>query len=694
MKLFSTHKVLVLAVLLLIIPFYSCKKVLDENSYSSVLGKDFFSNMDEANAATLGVYEIMATTNMYGANTFYFDDASDIEQIVTSGPEYSLMGRYLHTSSTGLIATVWDQYYRGIERANIVIDRIPKMVLFTSGTPQQISDLKKFIAEAKFLRGFYYAELVKYWGDIPMRLTPARNDEDLNLVRTDRYEVYQQVFKDMQEAAADLPATLPNNERVNKWAVKSVMAKVALQAGGYSLRDAGGRTGIMKRPDNYREFYTLAKQQIDEVIAWGGYRLNPDYTQVFKNQCQHIYEFTENIFEVAFYNSSAGGSNIGFFDAPATVEGVYYRTNPLFNTTPLFRNSFADGDLRKDFNVANYSIDATGQRIPILPASDNTFTIGKWSREYQKKDPIERNSTNINNVILRYSDLLLMRAEVENELNGGPNQLAYDAINEVRRRAFGLNSSGLGNGIAQIQLTKAGAGYPSTVANAASVKIDISGGGGNGATAKVTAITVVSNVPTITGITITNPGSGYTSVPTVTISTPWADTDRDWQADTQYAAGTRVFYNNNFYNVATAGKSTATPPTHTSGNSTAASTGAVFTYLTNRTSPNAIATATAIVMPKPANVNLSGLNQSDFFEAIKKERAWELCFEGGRKADLIRWNILGPSLVKTQADLTAYRSTYTQFTAGTNFRPNVNELYPIPLKELDVNKKITQNPGY
>jgi hypothetical protein len=90
-----------------------------------------------------------------------------------------------------------------------------------------------------------------------------------------------------------------------------------------------------------------------------------------------------------------------------------------------------------------------------------------------------------------------------------------------------------------------------------------------------------------------------------------------------------------------------------------------------------------------------GLSKSAFLDRIKQERAWELCFEGMRKADLIRWNILGTSLRAAQAALKAYRSNYA-YIAGTNFIDGKHELYPIPAAEFDVdhNPAFIQNPNY
>ena len=76
-------------------------------------------------------------------------------------------------------------------------------------------------------------------------------------------------------------------------------------------------------------------------------------------------------------------------------------------------------DLRKDFSIATYTINNLGVRVPLAvnTRSDERWTAAKWSREYQTNDILERSATHINYVVMRYSDLLLMRAEIENELN-------------------------------------------------------------------------------------------------------------------------------------------------------------------------------------------------------------------------------------------------------------------------------------
>ena len=524
-------------------PLVSCKKSLQPKPYSLFTTSNYFADESEAYAATLGVYAAMSSQNAYGAYlSFITDNDTDISQ--TSGidlvTDYRVICHYQGTAQTPGFYTMWSALYAGIDRANLVIQQIPEMTLYKSGTAAQQTDLNRMLGEAKFLRGFYYSELVRLWGDVPFKLTPSQTGDDFKLPRTNRYTIYTQIIKDMQYAAAVLPTALPTDERICKWGAEAILARVALNAGGYSE----SQTGQMTRPANYLDYYKLAQTEINDIMAQNLYKLNPSYAQVFKNQCQGVLEPTESMFEVAFFNaagSASGGNWLGvIYGSPLTAAGIYAVTNGRELALRPFWQTFATGDLRRDFSIATYTVSATGAQVPLVinTRSDETWTSAKWARQYQVNDILERASTNINTVIMRYSDLLLLRAEVENELNGGPDQLAYDAINMVRRRAYG---------------------QPVTTADPA--------------------------------------------------------------------------------------------------------------------------------------VDLAGLNYASFFTAVQNERAWELCFEGERRSDLIRWNILGPTLLATKQATLAIRSNFN-YTASTNYVEGKSELYPIPVNERDINPNIGQNNGY
>ncbi|ACU05042.1 RagB/SusD family nutrient uptake outer membrane protein [Pedobacter heparinus] len=599
----------------------SCKKFVETEPYSYFTSANFFSNEDEAYLATLGIYEVMSRPQTYGQSIpMLYDNDTDISQMdaAITADAFRAIPHYYGTAETDNFYQTWSSLYTGIDRANVVIEKIPEMPTYSSGTQAQKDNLNRMLGEAKFLRGFYFSELVRFWGDVPFKLTSSKAGENFKVERTDRYVIYEQIFKDMREAAALLPDKLPTDERINKWAAKAMLARVALMAGGYSLR----QTALMERPANYIDYYKIAQQEINDVINSKLYKLNDDFTKLFKNQCQFILEPTENMFEVAFFSNlgnSSENSLGGNFLSVTTAQGVYNASLGRGRALRLFYNSFNPKDIRRDFSIATFRIDATGQKVQLFTARlDEQWTSAKWSREYQTDAVTERNTTSINTVILRYADVLLMRAEVENEINNGPNSLAYEAINEVRRRGFGLNASG---SQVSITLNNAGTGYTSMPV------VTVTGGGGSGAAAGVT--TLASG--RITGFVTLSAGWNYTSAPTVTI---------------------------------------------TGGGGTGA-------------------TATAALVPKATadQVNLAGLTKDQFFDAVQKERAFELNFEGTRRTDLIRWNILAARIKKTADDLRAYRANYA-YPAGTFFRTGQHELYPIPLNETDVNKIVGQNPNY
>lgn len=619
-----THRVLIfLSVISLSI--CSCKKALETTPYSFFGSENFYSSTAEAEMAALGVYSSASTWAAYG---WYIpqvlDNDSDISQISgNSADSWRVIPHYTGIPETDIYSSTWNVLYQGIDRANVVIERIPKMPIYTSGSDQEKAKLNQYLGEAKFLRGFYYSELVRMWGDVPFKTKSSAVGDDIKNPLVDRYKIYEQITKDMLEAAETLPLTSTTPERATKWAAKALLARISLFAGGYSLR----ADGQMKRPDNYKDYYTVARQQINDIMATNPYKLNASYPQVFINQCKHLFEPTESIFEIAFFSLTGGGgetpnsSRIGFWNTPTTAAGVYASTNLRQATIRPFYELFQDGDFRKDFAVARYSINATGVRQYLTTGTgDQNWAPGKWSREYQTNSPTENVNTNINYVVMRYADLLLMRAEVENELNEGPNSVALDAVNQVRRRAYGLNMTG--NSIA-LTVTNGGAGYT------ANPTLEITGGGGNYASAVVATRT--SN--RIATLTLNNGGYGYTSAPTVTI---------------------------------------------TGGNGS-----------------GAIITASLVAKPSTSTVDIAtGLNKQQFFDILVDERAKELCFEGMRRADLIRWNLLGTKIAETLVKVRATRATYP-YLAGTNFVVGKHELFPFPQNEIDVNTAIKrQNPGW
>jgi len=652
-------------ILILNIGVCSCKDFLNTVPTDSLTEGFYYNTESNLNSALAGVYQPLLSAALYGRAMWLEFGITDECYYARSSSTTGVLVYNFNYGET-YVNDFWSQLYQGIERANLLIKNI---------NLAQMDSVKReaILGEALFLRGYYYYLLANNFGDVPLKTEPTGSVTDVNIAFTPVKEVYNQILKDMQAAEnkVNTATTLGYGGRVSKTTVEGILARVCLTMAGYPLYDESK--------------YADALAWCKKVVTSGEHQLNPSYRQLFINMIQDKYDVKESMWEKEAKGPGTegfGGSNwTGAADGialSANYDAIGYSYGFICCTAKLF-NSYAPGDLRRDWAIAQYSYNSA-----TTPVSRNYFTPtqiynrfdGKFRREYELTPVKGKNTTPINSPILRYADVLLMLAEAENHVNG-PTPLAYDALNQVRRRGFGLDPNTPATSVSVVKgvaLSSAGnTGYLKTVPV---IPVTITGGNGTGATGEATVSTSTGKV---TAIAILNPGSGYTTAPTITIGTAWAP-------NTSYSTGTQVFNGNNLYTVTTSGTSTATPPTQSSGASSAAITGAVFTYAGLK------ATATASV--ETSVVDLSGLSQSAFLQTIQDERSRELCFESVRRNDLIRWGIFVPTMneladnIKATAGSLAYAAL-----AGSNVTSR-NLLFPIPASEMTVNKAAKQNPGW
>ena len=229
-----------------------------------------------------------------------------------------------------------------------------------------------------------------------------------------------------------------------------MIARLALSAGGYSLRpdksDANSH-GTMQRPENYKEFYTIARNYADSVIKSNTHHLTKSYRNVFIDECNFVVDNSDDpIFEIPFAKNSTG--DIGYIHGPAAslssgesiAPNVWGETKGSAQISAFYGYSFDDKDLRRDYVVGMWSYSNQGDTL-CVPAirADYTLYNNKWSKLWSNSGNFANNSTGntgINYPYLRYTDVLLMFAEAENELHDGPTAEAQEALKTVRRRAF------------------------------------------------------------------------------------------------------------------------------------------------------------------------------------------------------------------------------------------------------------------
>ena len=652
-------RILYIALILPCLFLVACKKFLSTEPTDSLVESDYYTKQKLINALA-GVYQPLGSPGLYGDNLFDQLAASDENFYARSAQTTGIMV-YNFDFGNAELNNFWVQLYTGIERANILIKNIGEAG-FTDAESQAI------LGEALFLRGYYHFMLVSNFGDVPVKTEPTPSVTEVNIPRTPSKQVYEQIISDMKaaEPLVKTATALGFGGRVSKTTVQGIMARVYLTMAGYPLRDEA----------KYKDALLYAEKVKDSQE----HSLDPSYRQLFINLHQDKYNIRESMWEVE--QKGTGADGFGNINRLGNTNGIALSANydkigfsyGFINATAKLFNLYTPGDIRRDWAIAPFTYNASTTPVSYSyfnPTQVYNRNAGKFRREYELSPVKSKNFTPINFPILRYADVLLMIAEAECQINNDPTAKAYDAINQVRRRGFGFDPNtpvSSTSVVSKLTLVSGGnSGYLSTQPN---IPVTIVGGGGTGATG-IATINLTSK--RVSSVAILNPGRGYTSVPQVIIGNVWAP-------DTEYAAGTQVSSGNNLYTVTSAGTSTSQAPTHTSGASAPAVTGAVFTYAGQR------ATATAEIAT--SIVDLSGLTKQSFLKELQDERSRELCFEALRRHDLIRWGIWVTTMNNLAAEMKANAGSFAYGAlAGSNITDR-NVVFPIPSSEILVNKAI------
>jgi hypothetical protein len=423
----------------------SCKKYLNVEPVSSFGPEYIFSNVANATNAVLGAYACLGGDQGYGIrlSMYYpYDNDEMMGQGGASGDnERRDIARFAVTPSNTQLPGPFNQLYRGIERANICIYEIPRMNAYNNGSEAEKAELRRLHGEALTLRAQFYFELIRNWGDVPAQFNPSSLETDLFKPKTDRDSIYNVLLDDLATAATLLPwRTQQNttNERITQGAARALRARIALFRGGYSLR----KNKQMERRPDYKDFYQIARDECWTIMNQNGeHKLNPSFEAVFKDALgAHKEEPNgEIIWEVGMAGGSTqfGDSKLGYYNGPR-----YNNTgNSALTVLPTTFYAFDSMDTRRDVTCVTYNINAD---FTLVARNLQTMVDGKFRRDWNPVTASQAQYFGTNWPIIRYSDVLLMFAEAENELNNGPTAAAKAAFEQVRLRAFGGNASLIG----------------------------------------------------------------------------------------------------------------------------------------------------------------------------------------------------------------------------------------------------------
>lgn len=380
-------------------------------AYNTLISGDAFGSGDTHGIAFISTTNIMS------------DDA---DKGSTPNDQIGIIGEldnFLHGPTNIFVGSLWSGHYNAIAKCNQAIKALETATV-------DESTKNRWLGEVRFLRAYYYFNLVRYYGGVPAVLRVPESAADANSdpvfqTRATVDDIYKIIIDDLEFASANtLLRSQTQVGRINKGTAQSMLAKVYL----------------------YRKNWQKVLDLTTEVINSGQYALLEDYAKIWRFVGNNS---SESIFEVqtgTFNNTDYGVRGYCVWQGPR-VGGKGGWTDLGFGfCTPSrqFVDSYSPGDVRKDATVIIIDDSGThkgtilydGYRIPSKDSIENYFYNYKaYHSELKKDEPFlgNRDNKQKNIHILRFADVILMQAEAANEL--GNTSLAINNLNQIRKRA-------------------------------------------------------------------------------------------------------------------------------------------------------------------------------------------------------------------------------------------------------------------
>lgn len=378
----------------------SCRKFLEEDPKSIVSPEIILNSVDGFDLTLVGTYSnIIGWGKVYSWNQYFLNESFVDFQYAAYGASFSA-GYIL--SSGYEVNNGWTNLYKIVNAANQVLAKIE--IIKDDPNKDRIE------GEAKFLRGWAYFNLVQFFGDVPLVMEAVTDPSYFQPSRTDQVIVYDQIVKDMRDAANMMKDDAPNPSRANKWVAKAFLAKIYLTMAGnpnYITTYDGENTNQM------------ALNEAKDVIGSNRYSINIPYRDVFTTNFD-----IETIWEL----ENPLMSNVNAFS---------FLTQGVFTPTEEFINSFEANDIRGPRWGIRTSYEFNGSTVTFpLPTYIKLVDTVRFAAGQSMESDLGISA-------LRFADVLLMAAEADNEVNHGPSSDAYNWINSVRNRAEIGNLSGL-----------------------------------------------------------------------------------------------------------------------------------------------------------------------------------------------------------------------------------------------------------
>ena len=422
----------------------------DVKAPSAADESNVYSNYTLAEYAIFSISETFGHTNNYrGRFLPWYGFNTDVEWYNGSNTTGKQLAQYNPTTNNtqmNLDNGPYNEMFVGVERANLAIEG-----LRAYGDVENQPDMAYLLGEALTLRAMIYYDLIKAWGDVPARFEPI-NSDNIFMAKSSRDTIFVQILKDLEEAIPYLywpgqSTQTATTDRINKAFACGLYARIALAASGYALRPDDGMVGTgdqgsVRKTDEPQlqadVLYPKALKYLQDVINSGTARLESSYEQLWRNF--NNYDLTaggEFLYNIPFsdgrgrWNYHFAGSHEG-----TAYIGTAANRGGDVGPVPTLYFKYEAQDTRRDVSCVNFDWVEDSQE----PAGIDMWYFGKYRFEWMTVQPYGGgNDDGLKPVVMRYSDILLMAAEITNEL-GNLNE-AKDFLSQVRKRAYAGNES-------------------------------------------------------------------------------------------------------------------------------------------------------------------------------------------------------------------------------------------------------------
>lgn len=355
---------------------------------NDIATENFFVTEDDANAAVIGTYDALQPDSYYGFDYYVFGDVrSDNSFAGGDNPNNFAIDNYTLRPTNEVTTRFFRQVYRAIGRANAAIDGIANMdeSVFQEGRQNEL------LGEALFLRALNYFNLVQFYGGVPIvtQATTSLEADQIFIPRNTEAEVYEQIINDLRQSIEFLDSQNPEQGRANVGAAETLLAKVQLTLG------------------NFTEVINLTNNTMSR-----GFSLVSNFDSLFDQQNN---DNSEILFAIQYAGAQEGNvfPELILPTPEASFDFIKFNT-----PTPNSEMAFENNDLR----MASSLVERNGILFVFKWRNGNAF-----------------NSAD-NSVVLRYADVLLMRAEALNQMQDSDG--AVSLLNEIRNRAGLSNYNG------------------------------------------------------------------------------------------------------------------------------------------------------------------------------------------------------------------------------------------------------------